>query len=109
MALTALDSSVLIPAVAPWHAEHGRVDRVLARPRRCSGPAPGPPCAFAPGPVRRWNVLGDHVDHGPELGLDLAQLAAGALQVPAVLLLLHPWARGTSRFPSPRRWCRRRS
>ncbi|HZV49482.1 MAG TPA: PIN domain-containing protein [Candidatus Dormibacteraeota bacterium] len=31
MALTALDSSVLIPAVAPWHAEHERVDRVLGR------------------------------------------------------------------------------
>ncbi|HZU75044.1 MAG TPA: PIN domain-containing protein, partial [Acidimicrobiales bacterium] len=29
MALTALDSSVLIPAVAPWHAEHERVDRAL--------------------------------------------------------------------------------
>lgn len=29
MGLTAIDSSVLIPAVAPWHAEHGRVDRAL--------------------------------------------------------------------------------
>jgi predicted nucleic acid-binding protein len=29
MALTAIDSSVLIPAVAPWHAEHERADRVL--------------------------------------------------------------------------------
>ncbi len=50
MALTALDSSVLIPAVAPWHAEHGRVDRVLDRPGRDANPvsaavgwAPAPP------------------------------------------------------------------
>jgi galactitol-specific phosphotransferase system IIC component len=31
MALTAPDSSVLIPAVAPWHAEHERVDRALGQ------------------------------------------------------------------------------
>jgi galactitol-specific phosphotransferase system IIC component len=31
MALTALDSSVLIPAVAPCHAEHERVDRALGQ------------------------------------------------------------------------------
>jgi predicted nucleic acid-binding protein len=30
MALTAIDSSVLIPAVAPWHVEHARADRALA-------------------------------------------------------------------------------
>lgn len=30
MALTAIDSSVLIPAVAPWHVEHVRTDRALA-------------------------------------------------------------------------------
>lgn len=29
MALTAVDSSLLIPAVAPWHAEHARADRAL--------------------------------------------------------------------------------
>jgi predicted nucleic acid-binding protein len=27
--LTAIDSSVLIPAVAPWHVEHARADRAL--------------------------------------------------------------------------------
>lgn len=31
MALTAIDSSLLIPAVVPWHAEHVRADRVVAR------------------------------------------------------------------------------
>jgi predicted nucleic acid-binding protein len=31
MALTAIDSSLLIPAVAPWHTEHARVDRALGR------------------------------------------------------------------------------
>lgn len=29
MGLTTVDSSVLIPAVAPWHAEHARADRAL--------------------------------------------------------------------------------
>lgn len=29
MGLTAADSSLLIPAVAPWHAEHARADRAL--------------------------------------------------------------------------------
>ncbi len=29
MALTVVDSSVLIPAVAPWHADHRRVDGAL--------------------------------------------------------------------------------
>jgi predicted nucleic acid-binding protein len=31
LALTAVDSTVLIPAVAPWHAEHARVDRTLGK------------------------------------------------------------------------------
>lgn len=29
MGLTAVDSSLLIPAVAPWHAEHARADEAL--------------------------------------------------------------------------------
>ena len=29
MALTTIDSSLLIPAVAPWHAHHARADEVL--------------------------------------------------------------------------------
>jgi predicted nucleic acid-binding protein len=31
MALTAVDSSLLIPAVAPWHADHERADQALER------------------------------------------------------------------------------
>jgi predicted nucleic acid-binding protein len=31
MALTAVDSSLLIPAVAPWHAQHARADQALGR------------------------------------------------------------------------------
>jgi predicted nucleic acid-binding protein len=31
MGLTAIDSSVLIPAVAPWHVEHAQADRALER------------------------------------------------------------------------------
>jgi predicted nucleic acid-binding protein len=31
MALTAVDSSLLIPAVAPWHVHHGPADRALGR------------------------------------------------------------------------------
>lgn len=33
MGITAVDSSLLIPAVAPWHAEHARADRTLAKVR----------------------------------------------------------------------------
>jgi predicted nucleic acid-binding protein len=29
LALTAIDSSVLIPAVSPWHVEHARADQAL--------------------------------------------------------------------------------
>ena len=31
MALIAIDSSLPIPAVAPWHADHARADRALER------------------------------------------------------------------------------
>lgn len=31
MALTTIDSSLLIPAVAPWHAQHVRADRTMGR------------------------------------------------------------------------------
>jgi predicted nucleic acid-binding protein len=31
MALTAIDSSLLIPAVVPWHAEHANADQAVAR------------------------------------------------------------------------------
>jgi predicted nucleic acid-binding protein len=31
MALTAVDSSLLIPAVAPWHAQHARADEALGQ------------------------------------------------------------------------------
>ncbi len=31
MGITAVDSSLLIPAVAPWHAEHAHADRTLAQ------------------------------------------------------------------------------
>jgi predicted nucleic acid-binding protein len=31
MALTAIDSSLLIPAIAPWHAEHAQADQALGQ------------------------------------------------------------------------------
>ena len=31
MALTAVDTSLLVPALAPWHAEHRRADELLGR------------------------------------------------------------------------------
>lgn len=33
MGITAVDSSLLIPAVAPWHAEHAHADRTVAELR----------------------------------------------------------------------------
>src|SRR6266542_4899460 len=114
MALTVADSSLLIPAVVPWHAEHARADRALGqvddlrmigpvlletyswltrnRPRTPSTVAasllaalPGPPLVLSPeGHVR----LLDHAGRNGLMGGAMydALIAATALEADARLL-----------------------